>query len=515
MTQLPQEMPNARQKLGFLAAIIGMFMAILDIQIVASSLNEIQAGVSATPDEISWVQTAYLIAEVIMIPLSGMLTRWLSTHLTFVISCVAFTLASIGCAMAQTIEQLIVLRAIQGFVGGAMIPIAYAMSFKLFPQRAMGGVQALIGMVATLAPSIGPTLGGYITQNASWHWLFLMNVLPGTLAALGVWFNLRIDKPDFSLFKKIDFLGLMFLALFLGPLEFILEEGPGDDWFDSHEILSLSVLCFASAALFFRRALRVEMPIVDIRIFKNLNFLIGTFLGFIIGIALYGLVYLVPLYLGTVRQFNSLQIGETMFVTGATMFFSAPIIGRLSGKVDNRLMLGIGLLLVGCGALLNANLTSESDFMQFLLPQLVRGAGMLLCIITATNIAMGTLAPKDISNASGLYNVMRNLGGAVGLAVMDTIRDYRLDYHWNQLISSVNEGREVVEMQLIQDQKQFAGIVSDPLAQAVSGIYNRVLVQAQVLSFNDLFLGLGAIYICSLPLLLFMRKGNRAGAAGH
>ena len=311
------EMPSLRQKIGFVAVMLGMFMAILDIQIVASSLNEIQAGVSATPDEISWVQTAYLIAEIIMIPLSGMLTRWLSTHLTFVISCVAFTIASVGCALAQTIDQLIVMRAIQGFVGGAMIPIAYAISFKLFPLRVMGAVQAVIGMIATTAPSIGPTLGGYITQHASWHWLFLMNVVPGILASAGVWFYLRIDKPDFSLFKKIDFLGLLYLALFLGPLEYILEEGPGDEWFDSTLILMLSAVCAMGALGFFWRAFRVTLPIVDLRVFGDRNFALGASLGFIIGIALYGMVYLMPLFLGTVRGFNSFQIGQLMFVTGA------------------------------------------------------------------------------------------------------------------------------------------------------------------------------------------------------
>ncbi|WP_416306376.1 DHA2 family efflux MFS transporter permease subunit [Neptunicella sp. SCSIO 80796] len=500
------DLPPISHRIGFIAAMVGMFMAILDIQIVASSLNEIQAGVSATPDEISWVQTAYLIAEVIMIPLSGMLTRWLSTRLTFVLSCSAFTLASVGCAMAQTIDQLIVLRAIQGFVGGAMIPIAYALGFRLFPPRMMGLIQAIIGMIATTAPSIGPTLGGFITQTTSWHWLFLMNVIPGIIASVVVWFNLHIDEPDFSLFKKIDFTGLLFLALFLGPLEFVLEEGPGEDWFASSEIIWFSLLSACSAVAFFWRALTVDFPIVDLKVFKDRNFALGTILGFIIGIALYGLVYLMPMYFGTVRMFNSLQIGEIMFITGATMFFTAPVVGRLSDKVDVRYMLTFGLFLVGLGAIMNSTLTTEAGYDEFFWPQIVRGIGLLMCILTATRLAMGTLPAHEISNAAGLFNVMRNLGGAVGLATMDTIRDVRFDYHWTQLIHAIDTTRDVVVQQLYQSQMQLTGMVNDPAAAAIKQMAQRVMAQARVLSFNDLFLILGVLYLCAVPLMIFMRK---------
>jgi len=508
------EMPSMKQRIGFVAVLLGMFMAILDIQIVASSLNEIQAGVLATPDEISWVQTAYLIAEIIMIPLSGMLTRWLSTHLTFVISCVAFTIASVGCALAQTIDQLIVMRAIQGFVGGAMIPIAYALSFKLFPLRVMGTVQAVIGMIATTAPSIGPTLGGYITQHASWHWLFLMNVVPGVLASAGVWFFLRVDKPDFPLFKKIDFLGLLYLALFLGPLEYILEEGPSEEWFDSNLILLLSSVCVLGALGFFWRALRETLPIVDLNVLRDRNFALGASLGFMIGIALYGMVYLMPLFLGTVRGFNSLQIGQLMFVTGASMFCSAPIIGRLSDKVDPRYMLAVGLAMVGIGAMMNANLTVQADFQQFMWPQMVRGVGLLMCLLTASRIAMGRLPNSEISNAAGLFNVLRNLGGAVGLAFMDTIRDIRVDYHWAQLIPAIDTNRAVVIEELTKAELSLAGVAIDPAAAAIKQIADRVMQQAQVLAFNDLFLWIGLMYICALPIMFFIRKTQNEDTGG-
>src|SRR6185295_11097569 len=403
-------MPPVRQRLGFVASLLGLFMALLDIQIVASSLNEIQAGVSATPDEVSWIQSAYLIAEVIMIPLSGVLTRMLSTRGAFVLSSLGFTAASLGCALAQTLPQLVVLRALQGFIGGAMIPIAYAISFGIFPKRVMGSVQAVMGLIATLAPSIGPTLGGYITDHLNWHWLFLVNIVPGLIPAAGLWLCMDIDKPFAGVFRRIDFAGLVLMAVFLGSLEYVLEQGPREDWFESHLIFGMAVLSAFGAIGFFARALTAEHPIVDLRAFRNRNFAIGATLGFLLGVVLYGLVYLMPLYFGTVRHYNSLQIGEVMFITGIAMFCTAPMAGRASDKVDPRILLSVGLALIGIGSLMNAKLTSLSGFHEFLWPQLIRGSGFVLCILPITRLALGTLPPAELSNASGLFNVLRNLG---------------------------------------------------------------------------------------------------------
>ncbi|GAB2793497.1 DHA2 family efflux MFS transporter permease subunit [Halomonas shantousis] len=498
-------MPSWRTRLGFIAAVFGMFMAILDIQIVASSLNEIQAGVSASSEEISWVQTAYLIAEIVMIPLSGMLTRIFSTRVAFVASCVGFTLASLGCAMASSIESLIVLRAIQGFMGGAMIPIAFAISFTIFPRRMMGSVQAVMGLVATLAPSVGPTIGGYLTEFASWHWLFLANVIPGVAVSLAVWNLLDIDRPSHGALRHLDLIGLALMALFLGTLEFTLEEGPGDDWFASGLILTTATVCFLAAVGFFWRTLRHRHPVVDLRVFANLNFAIGAGLGFLIGIGLYGLVYLLPLFLGTVREYSALQIGEVMAVTGATMFLTAPLVGRATDRVDLRLLLLCGLLLTGLGTLMNADLTAESGFDQFFWAQVVRGMGLVMCLIPTSRIAFGTLPPQEIGNASGLYNVMRNLGGAVGLAMLDTVRDRRMDFHWNQLIPAIDEGREVVNTTLAQYQGMLSA-VSDPQAGAVAMLVRTLQQQSMVMAYNDIFLWLGLVYILAAPLILLLKK---------
>ncbi|WP_262927209.1 DHA2 family efflux MFS transporter permease subunit [Phytohalomonas tamaricis] len=502
----PEAMPSWRLRLGFVAAVFGMFMAILDIQIVASSLNEIQAGVAASQDEISWIQTAYLIAEIIMIPLSGVMTRILSTRVAFVISSVGFTLASLGCAMATTINELIVLRAIQGFMGGAMIPITQAVSFTIFPRRKMGAVQAVIGLVATVAPSVGPTLGGYITEYMSWHWLFLVNAVPGVLVSLAVWRLLDIDKADLKVVRTLDIFGLILMALFLGTLEFVLEEGPDDDWFDSRLILSMALISVISAALFFIRMFTARHPIINLRLFAERNFAVGIGLVFVLGIALYGLVYLMPLFFGTVRGFSSLQIGEVMFVTGAAMFLTAPAVGILSDKIDLRLLIGCGVLLTGIGSMMNANLTDQSGFWEFFWPQIVRGVGMIMCLVPSSRVALGMLPREQIGNGSGMFSVMRNLGGAVGLALLDTVRDWREDYHWNQLIPAINEGRETVVTTLTQYQQQYLGAVSDPHAAAIQLIVQRVQLQADVLAYNDIFLWLGLIYFLIFPVVFLLRR---------
>jgi MFS transporter, DHA2 family, multidrug resistance protein len=509
-------MPSVRQRVGFVATLLGLFMALLDIQIVASSLNEIQAGVAATPDEISWVQSAYLIAEVIMIPLAGVLTRMLSTRGAFLLSALGFTAASLGCALAQTLPQLVAMRALQGFLGGAMIPIAYAVSFGIFPKRVMGNVQAVMGLIATLAPSIGPTLGGYITDHLSWHWLFFVNLLPGVVAATGVWLCLDLDRAERGAFRRLDVAGLATLAVFLGSLEYVLEQGPRDDWFASGSILALAVIAMVAGFAFFARTLTAAHPIVDLRAFRNRNFAVGSTLGFLLGIVLYGMVYLMPVYFGTVRHFNSLQIGEVMFVTGAAMFFTAPIAGRASDKLDPRILLALGLALVGSGALLNARLTTLSGFHEFLWPQIVRGVGFMLCILPITRLALGTLPPAELSNSSGLFNVLRNLGGAFGLAGIDTALDIRFDYHWTQLIPAIDGARTVVAEQLAQVQGILMGAVENPVAASVKVLAQRVAAQAQALAFNDVFLWLGIAYVASVPLLLLLRRPAGAGpVASH
>ena len=308
---------DRRRTFAFFCMVFGMFMAILDIQIVSASLAEIQAGLSASSEEISWVQTSYLIAEVIMIPLSGTLSRVLSTRWMFVIASGGFTFMSFMCATATNIDQMIVYRALQGFIGGGMIPTVFASAFTIFPPEKRPVISPIIGLVATLAPTIGPTLGGYLTDLFSWHWLFLVNIVPGIFVTVSTYLLVDFDEPDFNLFKSFDWAGLGFMAAFLGSLEYVLEEGPLNDWFQDEAVLILTIVCVVGGIGFFYRAFNAKQPIVDLRAFADRNFLAGSAFSFVMGIGLYGLTYLYPVYLARVRGYSSLQIGETMFVTGA------------------------------------------------------------------------------------------------------------------------------------------------------------------------------------------------------
>ncbi len=302
----PAEPPmELRRIIAFLAMVFGMFMAILDIQIVSASLAEIQAGLSASSDEISWVQTAYLIAEVIMIPLSGFLGRLLSTRVLFTVSAAGFTAASALCATATNIDQMIVYRAIQGFIGGGMIPSVFAAAFTIFPPSRRAIVSPMIGLVATLAPTIGPTVGGYISHAFSWHWLFLVNVVPGILVATAAWTLIDFDKPNLALMKKFDWWGLAGMAAFLGSLEYVLEEGPNNDWLQDDSVFLFSIVLGVGAIVFFYRVFTQEEPIVDLRAFGNVNFAFGSVFSFVMGIGLYGLTYLYPVFLGRIRGYDS------------------------------------------------------------------------------------------------------------------------------------------------------------------------------------------------------------------
>lgn len=502
--------------IGYFAMVLGMFMAILDIQIVSSSLTEIQAGLSASADEISWVQTSYLIAEVIMIPFSGYLSRLLSTRVLFTVSAASFTLASIGCALATNLETMIVLRALQGFLGGAMIPTVFASTYMMFPREKMAGATVIIGLVATLAPTIGPTLGGYLTQLFSWHWLFLINIVPGVIVIALVWTFIDIDKPNYALLKGFDYTGLIGLGLFLGSLEYVLEEGTRNDWFADEAIRGFTAASILGAVLFFWRSLTYSNPIVDLKAFRNRNFATGCLFSLTIGVGLYGLVYLLPLYLGRVRGLNSLQIGEVMFVTGLAQFLSAPLAGFLARKVpDPRPVLAFGFALLAASTWLMSDLTGDWQFDQLLLPQIMRGAALMFCIVPINVIALGTLPQNELKNASGLYNLTRNLGGAFGLAGINTIMTERTNFHWNRMVDFINPGRWEVQ----QYMDSIAGLfgdrtAADQTAFAVKMLTTKVQGQAYIMSFIDVFTLLTILFAAAAVAVAFAQRPKQAPASG-
>ena len=505
---------SERRFIAFLAMVFGMFMAILDIQVVSASLTTIQAGLSASADEVAWVQTAYLVAEVVMIPLSGFLSRAFSTRIAFTFSAAGFTLMSLLCSFSTSIDQLIVWRALQGFIGGGMIPTVFSAAYSIFPRRKTSMIAAIIGLVATLAPTIGPTIGGYLTDLFSWRWLFLINVGPGIAITLTTWLLVDFDRPDLRLLRRFDWLGLASMALFLGALEYLLEEGPAKNWFDDGRIVWAAAIACSGALVFFARAFTTENPIVDLRVFDDRNFWTGTLAAFVLGVGLYGLTYVYPIYLARVRGFSAQQIGETMFVTGLSQFVAAPIVGRLLTRMDLRLMIGLGFAAFAAGAAISAGVTQDWGFDQLLVPQILRGFSLMFMMAPINNLALGALPPAKLKNASGLFNVMRNLGGAFGLAVINTTLDQRFDLHFERLRESLVWGHARAQEFLAGLAALYGQTGDEARLAATRRLAALAAREATVMALADVFLGMSLLFLAAAGLTAFMRRPAAAPPAG-
>jgi len=408
-------------------------------------------------------------------------------------------------------------RAVQGFIGGGMIPTVFASIYTIFPRSKQAMFVPVIGLVATLAPTIGPTVGGYLTDALSWHWLFFINIGPGiavTLAALAL---IDFDQPDFSLFSHFDWWGLGFMAIFLGTLEYVLEEGARYDWFDDSTIALLAVIAAVSAAAFLVRVLMARSPIVDLTAYADRNFALGSLFSFVLGIGLYGLTYLFPVYLEEIRGYNALMVGETMFVSGAAMFLSAPVVGRLATKIDPRFVMMAGFFIFAAGSWQMTYVTKDWDFAQLLWPQIFRGVGMMFAIVPITNLALGTLPPARLKNASGLFNLARNLGGAVGLAALNTVLNHRIDLHLARLHEAVTWGRQPAQEMLANLTARFHDFGSDARAMALRQLMLVARQQGTVMAFGDVFLMFAVLFLVFGALAVVMRRPAAiAGAsAGH
>ena len=504
---LSQSEPSLRDWVGVLAMVVGLFMAIMDVQIVTSSLTQIQGGLSASPDEISWVQTAYLIADVVMVPLSGMLSRLLSTRVLFVSAALGFTAASALCATATSLSQMILYRAMQGFCGGAITPSVFPVNYTKFRGPRLATLMVIISVILNLSSTLGPTIGGFLTDTISWHWLFLVNIVPGIVVAITVWLTIRIDKPDWSLLRYFDLCGLVLMALFLGCLEYALEEGPRWDWLADNTVRTAVIVSAIASGLFFWRVLTYHQPIVDLRTFTNRNFALGSFYTFIVGSGMYSTTYLIPLFLAQVRGFSAWQIGMTVVVAGLAQMALSPISTQVARRIDLRIMLGFGLFLFAFSMYLTAGLTNQSGFAELLVPQALRGFALMFCYLPANLIALGTVPPDQLKNAAGLYNLTRDLGGAIALAALGTIMNVRLHFHWNRLIEDINPARSAVQQFLESQSNRFEGLITGDAGRAaiklLAGVVQR---EALVLTYNDALMAIGVVFIFALTLMPLVKS---------
>ena len=362
---------HSRKLLIFGIMAFGQFMALLDIQIVAASLNSIQSGLSAGPDEIAWVQTAYLMAEIVMIPLAAYLSQALSTRWLFTASAVLFTLASLLCGFAWSIQSMTIFRAIQGFVGGAMVPTVFATGFTMFSGKERAMIPAILGVVSTLAPTLGPTVGGWITETLSWHWLFFINVVPGAFIAIALPLLGKVDEPNLGMLKRIDWLHVISLAVFLGCLQYVLEEGPRHQWLEDQNIMLAAWISFVGALVFFERSYYSLLPVLKLTPFRRPTFAIACALSVVIGMGLYGATYPTPIFLGRVRGYSSLDIGTTVFITGVFMSLGAPLAARLTTILDQRIVIAVGFSLFALACWMFSDIGPQWGFWEMFWPQAI------------------------------------------------------------------------------------------------------------------------------------------------
>jgi len=495
---------DTRTWLGFTAMAVGMFLAILDIQIVASSLIDIQVDLRIPANHLSYLQTTYLIAEVIAIAMSGRLAHGLSTRWLYVAGLMGFVMASAACAASPTYPVLYLCRFIQGLFGGVLIPTVFSAAFLMFPPQRQTLATGIAGTCAMLAPAIGPLVGGWITENLSWHWLFLINVAPGLVAAAMVARWGRIDTADWPSLRHMDLATVGLAAIFLAALELMLKEAPQHGW-ASAVSLGLAATTLGSGYGLVRRCLAARRPLIALRILGERNFAVGAWFSFVLGMVLFGATYLLPLYLGLVRDHSPLEIGTIMIVTGIAQVVTAPLAAILEQRWTPRLLAFVGYTLFAVGLCLNGLATPAWDFRDLLAPQILRGMAVLACLLPTTRLALGMVPSAQVAQASSLFNLMRNIGGAVGLAIIDTIIENRPAHHVADIVTRLQAGDRAtaafVGLPLARFTGKPVGAVDETTRQMIEPLVQRA---AATMSFNDAWLLLAALAAVSLLALFFV-----------
>ncbi|HWC00576.1 MAG TPA: DHA2 family efflux MFS transporter permease subunit, partial [Bryobacteraceae bacterium] len=498
--------------LGFTAMCLGLFMAVLDIQVVASALTTIGAALHIAPERLGWIQTGYLMAEVIAIPLTGLLTRALSLRWMFAAATFGFTLASLACAFSPDIGFLIAFRVVQGFCGGMLIPAVFTSIFVMMPREREVLATAMAGVFAVIAPTIGPFVGGYLTEHFSWNWIFLVNIVPGLIVSLTVALCVRVGEANPRVLAVIDYTTFLLMAVFLGSLELILNEAPGRHWRGAF-VFTVAAVLVLSAFLAVWRALTSPAPFVDLRRFKNRAFSLGCALSFVFGMGLYGSVYMLALFLGLVRGHSPLEIGEVMMVSGAAQLVMAPLAAILEPRLDARLLTAVGFLLFGFGLYANGLETPRSEFWGLLWPQILRGAAVMLCILPVTRLALEGWSAAEVPECSGIFNLMRNLGGAIGIALIDTLIQSRTEGHFMALGRRLQAGDASAAALVGLPTQMFRGHDMGPVDEATKEMVAPLIQRAALTqSLNEGWLLLAALFALALLLVPMMKgAGARSG----
>ncbi len=504
--------------IAVIGATLGAFMAVLNIQIVNASLADIQGAIGAGIDDGGWISTSYLIAEIVVIPLSGWLAQVFSVRIYLLTNAVLFLVFSAACAFAQDLPQMIALRAVQGFTGGVLIPMAFTLIITLLPKAKQPIGLAMFAISATFAPAIGPTIGGYLTENFGWEYIFYVNVIPGAIMIAMLFFSLEAKPMKLSQLAEGDWAGIVTMAIGLAALQTVLEEGNKDDWFGSPFIVRLAVIAAIALTLFVAIELTAKKPLLNLRILFRRNFGFGVLANFLLGVALYGSVFILPVYLSRIQGYNSEQIGMVLAWTGLPQLVLIPLVPRLMKRVDPRIVIGVGFALFAASNFMNIYMTNDYATDQLFWPNVVRAIGQALVFAPLSAIATAGIEAENAGSASGLFNMMRNLGGAIGIAALQTLLTKREQYHSNVLSQSVSMFEQATRTRLEQLTQYFMnhGVIDrvDATHRAYVAIGHVVQKQAYILAFSDTFYLLGVALIVALIASMLLKKPDHLDAGG-
>ncbi|MHB8268434.1 DHA2 family efflux MFS transporter permease subunit [Bradyrhizobium sp.] len=505
--------------IAVLAAMIGSFMAILNIQITNASLLNIEGGIGTGVDNGSWISTSYLIGEIVVIPLTDFLSRVFSFRRYMLASAALFAAFSVACAFTHDLPSMIAMRGLQGFAGGVLIPMAFTLVLTKLPKPQQPVGLAIFALSVTFAPAIGPTIGGYLTENYGWQTIFFVNVIPTAIMLGALYLTLERAPMQLKLLREGDWTGILTMAIGLSALQTVLEEGNKDDWFASPFIQRLAVIAAVSLTLFVWIELTAEKPLIRLRLLKGRNFGIGTISVTLLGFALFGSVYILPAYLGQAQGYNAEQIGNVLAWTGLPQLLLIPFIPKLMQRIDTRAIAFIGLMIFAASCFMNTAMSPDYAGDQLFIPNIVRAIGQAMVLTPLTSLTTGDIAPQDAAAASGISNMLRNLGGAIGTAVLATVITKREQFHSNIIGQSVTLGREEVRNRIAESTDYFlAHGVSDPAAahqQAIIALGKAVRHQALVMGFSDTFALIGAVLVLAALAVLLTRKVRGAAGGAH
>jgi DHA2 family multidrug resistance protein len=514
--QLQEDAVPLKTWIAVIGAALGAFLAILNIQVVSSSLADIQGAIGAGADDGGWITTAYLVAEIIVIPVSGWLARVFSLRTYLLTNTVLFLLLTVACAFTTTLSQMIVVRAMQGFAGGVLIPLAFAIIMtRLPPSRHTVGL-SIYSISAIFAPAIGPVIGGYCNETFGWQSIFFVNLLPGALMFAMLWFSLDPSPRQFDLLRRGDWVGIVAIAIGLGSLETVLEEGEKDDWFGSPFIVRLSIVAAVALLAFVLVQLSRKEPLLHLRLLARRNFGLGSLANFLFGLSMYGWIYIVPVYLARMQGYNAEQIGTVLIWIGLPQLAILPLIPKVMKRVDPRWLVGVGFVLFIAGSLLATDFSGDFSGPQFLSSSLVRAVAQSMVMTPLSAIAVAGIQREHAGSAAALFNMVRNLGGAIGIALLQTFLTKREQFHSNVLTEQVSLLGDATRTRLDQLTSRFMALgVSDSAYarhEAIVAIGRVIRRQASMLAYSDIIILQSALLGLALVAVLLLKRATVASS---